>query len=490
MKTAASFLSAACFAAGLLVFALPAENAAAQTTTIPPLPLVSAEGCPLRVLGSVYDEAAQECACPSGEEIFEPFPTPDNLVGFCEAPLAADACSHITGGAVDTANNICGCADLAHEFFDKDAGPACESPAACVGGIRTGENVCECPTGFTDNGGGTCEQDLATVVAPYEASDCRGGGWGVSDVTDGSGVAAQVCAIPLLGQGDIPTARQFSPSARATGCVLGADAGFDFTDSAVSGLPRCGAADVFGDRGIPPRPADFNPAQHRVVLSCPSGFERDPNDPRRCVAARAVGGGGGTDSGGTGGKTTSAQHFALGAGIIILAGAAFGVWNDDGNLSAFSLSPTADYEYEDGAWRARHGTRLDYHSDEWTLWWTAEQVRAADESESRFGWGGQWRGEILRLDAAARISDGATDLRAGAGAEWDFRGWALRPSWRVRAETAERGAWSGRMDADLAAEWARLGWKIRPSFGATGSLRDAETDGAFMRLRVERTLGR
>ena len=205
-------------------------------------------------------------------------------------------------------------------------------------------------------------------------------------------------------------------------------------------------------------------------------------------------GSGGGDSGVDANKTSSTEHFALGAGIIILAGAAFGAWQN-GDASAFSMTPTSEHSYADGSWRTRHGTRLNYHGDEWSLWWSAETENVFGESSgewsgSRFGWGGAWRGDGVYVDAAALISPDGTDFRAGAGADWDVRGWALRPSWEVRAAALDSGGWDSRLDAGLAAEWARLGWKVRPSLGATGSLRDAADSAAFMRLRVERTLGR
>lgn len=211
-------------------------------------------------------------------------------------------------------------------------------------------------------------------------------------------------------------------------------------------------------------------------------------DDGKAPAVTDMGGGG---AGGGDGGTSSIEHFALGAGIVILAGAAFGAWQD-GDAAAFSMTPVGDSSYVNGAWRSRHGTRLDYRRDEWTLWWLAEtgiSGGGAAEEAARYGWGGAWRGEVVRLDAAAVISDGTTDLRAGAGAALDFNGWALHPTWGVRAETRESGGWDGRMDAGLAAEWARLGWQVRPSLGAAGSLTDAADYEGFMRLRVERTLG-
>ena len=167
---------------------------------------------------------------------------------------------------------------------------------------------------------------------------------------------------------------------------------------------------------------------------------------------------------------------------------AFGVWESLGD-SPFLLSPTVDAD-ADGVLNS-HGARLDYRGDDWKLWWSAEGFRRAEDAatESRLGWGGEWQvDDNFRLNAAALVSDETTDFRAGGGAALDFHGWVFRPSWQVRAEALETG-WDSRMDADLAAEWTRLGWHVRPSVGATGSLRNVEADGAFMRVRVERTLG-
>ena len=531
MKPAVSFLSAALFAAGLLVFAFPAGDAVAQQS-LPP----SAENCPRLIFDSVYNPEGGSagdgsCDCPAGQIVVTPTwancpchpiagprescnrgnitraASPN--VSFCEAPLASTACDGITGAVVDTTNNVCKCSDDRHEIFETDSGQECMRPTICVHGILNSRNQCECSPGNSLHGH-FCSETIFVVPVEYARpysevalpnSACSDQGWTVATgiyTFTSSRQEASICEIPMIGRGNAPVARQFSPSARATGCILNTPDGGG-AGTYANALPFCGDVGVFPN-GIPARPADFNPAKDRIVLSCPSGFERDPDDGRLCAVPRVGGGGGpggggpgggsaGVESGGSGGKTSGAQRFAIGAGIIFLFGAAVGAWDEDGNLSAFSLSPSADYEYDDGAWRARHGARLNYHNDAWSLWWSAEQTRVGDNSESRFGWGGAWRGEVLRLDAAALISDDSTDLRAGAGAEWDFHGWALRPSWRLRAETAERGVWSGRMGADIAAEWARLGWKIRPSFGATGSLRDAAADEAFMRLRVERTLG-
>ena len=217
---------------------------------------------------------------------------------------------------------------------------------------------------------------------------------------------------------------------------------------------------------------------------CAEGTMEDPSDPTMCVPEEMT-----SDmTSSNGSKTTGAQRFALGAGILILAGGAFGVWESLGD-SPFLLSPTVDAD-ADGVLNS-HGARLDYRGDDWKLWWSAEGFRRAEDAatESRLGWGGEWQvDDNFRLNAAALVSDETTDFRAGGGAALDFHGWVFRPSWQVRAEALETG-WDSRMDADLAAEWTRLGWHVRPSVGATGSLRNVEADGAFMRVRVERTLG-
>ena len=465
MKISA-LLSAALFAFGTAIFVLPAGEAVAQ---------LSNEECATRVAGSAFDEGTQGCECPDGMNIFEFLE-----YAFCATPVTnCDA-----GMKVDTLLNVCVCSTDGHENFET----GCAAPVQCNGGIVNGNNECECATGFTLNGG-NCDSDSASLadIPQYQDDDCTDQGWFSRLISDGTN-SASVCDIPLAGQPDSgPVARQFSASVRTGGCVLRADSGFDFSNSSVSGLPLCGAADVFGGRGIPQKPDNFLPSD-RIALSCPGGQQVDPNDPRTCVAR--AGGGGSSSSDGV--KTDGAQRFALGVGIIILAGAAFGVWEETGAGAAFSMTPTADYGYENGEWHARHGTRLNYHGGgDWSLWWSAEGLRRAEDaaSESRFGWGGEWRGDNLRLDAAALVTDAAADFRASAAAEWDFDGLALRPSWQVRTEALESGDWDSRMDANIAAEWGRLGWKISPSFGATGSLRDAQADGAFMRLKVERTLG-
>ena len=183
------------------------------------------------------------------------------------------------------------------------------------------------------------------------------------------------------------------------------------------------------------------------------------------VAALFPGGGGG-GSGGSGGGGGSG--LAIGIGAAALLGIALYAFSPDGDPDAFTLQPSAFYENRNGSETLRYGMRLDYDQDPWRLWWSAD--------DSRFGWGGEWRRDGLRARAAVWETAETLDLNADLGMEWDWRGWAVRPSWRLRAGAGSSGEWSWDSSADLSAEWARAGWTIRPSVRAGDLRRPAEAD--------------
>ena len=184
------------------------------------------------------------------------------------------------------------------------------------------------------------------------------------------------------------------------------------------------------------------------------------------VAALFPGGGGGGSGGGSGGGGGSG--LAIGIGAAALLGIAFYALSPDGDPDAFTLQPSAFYENRNGSETLRYGMRLAYDQDPWRLWWSAD--------DSRFGWGGEWRRDGLRAQAAVWETAETLYLNADLGMEWDWRGWAVRPSWRLRAGAGSSGEWSWDSGADLSAEWARAGWTIRPSVRAGDLRRPAEAD--------------
>ena len=173
----------------------------------------------------------------------------------------------------------------------------------------------------------------------------------------------------------------------------------------------------------------------------------------------ARGGRPGSEIGGNGGGGGGSSGLAIGLGAAALIGIGIYALNsDDEEESAFSIRPLMDYESDNGAESFHYGMRLDYRRDAWQLWWTAD--------DSRLGWGGEWRGEWLRARADVWETGRSTDLRADLGMEWKTRGWRVRPSWRLRADSDLSGKWRWNSGADLSAEWSRAGWTIRPSIRA------------------------
>ena len=182
------------------------------------------------------------------------------------------------------------------------------------------------------------------------------------------------------------------------------------------------------------------------------------------LEATASSGGGGGGSG-----------LALGLGAAALLGIAVYALSPAGDAEAFSLRPLASYEYRDGAEALRYGMRLDYRRDSWGLWWSAD--------DSRLGWGGEWRNDLLRAHAEVWDVGGAQDVSTGLGTEWKLAGWSVHPSWRMRGSAGSEGVWTWNSGADLTAEWSGHGWMVRPSVRALDLENPA---GALFRLRIAR----
>ena len=186
------------------------------------------------------------------------------------------------------------------------------------------------------------------------------------------------------------------------------------------------------------------------------------------------GGGSGSGSGGGG------SGLAIGIGAAALVGIALWAFSGNGDPDAFAFHPVAAYEVrEDGGESLRYGTRLEYRADAWAMRWAA----MTSDDETRFSYGGEWRGEVFAFDADAEVVGEGADFRAGLSAEWEMFGWTVRPSARLRSGLSESGDWTTDAGGGLSAEWSSLGWRVRPSVWAA-DLREA--DDAIFRVRAER----
>ena len=207
------------------------------------------------------------------------------------------------------------------------------------------------------------------------------------------------------------------------------------------------------------QPCQGTQGQQERLQGLENQIARKTNQVAALESSPASGGG----SGGGGGS-----GLAIGIGAAALLGIALYAFSPDGDPDAFTLQPSAFYENRNGSETLRYGMRLAYDQDPWRLWWSAD--------DSRFGWGGEWRRDGLRAQAAVWETAETLDLNANLGMEWDWQGWAVRPSWRLRAGSGSSGEWSWDSGADLSAEWARAGWTIRPSVRAGDLRRPAEAD--------------
>ena len=447
----------------------------------------------------------------------------------CDAGFAGDgrSCSAIVTevvcvNGVRNSDNSCRCeAGWTGTVCDEDVDECatgnggCDEFAVCRNVVGNAAAECVCRAGW--NGSGReCFPD-APVSGLYDASDFARGGWEVERSRDAAGREAWWGVIPLrtiddssrrssggTGDSDAPASvgldaaadaggdltRRWSggiarPAAGAAGrgggagalggCVFAAHPGFDYGSSSPviseGTHPRCGSSEVFGESGIPARPAGFDMGTDFIVQgSCPDGFSYNA-ERTGCVAGTGLvsptGGSGGVD-----GRSAAGIYAAAVLGL-----GAWALWQEWSGTpyEGLSWSPSAEYDFRDGTGTGRYSLRADWRAADWGMWWTA--------SEGRLGWGGEWQGEVFRAGVSSGTADSAVDLEADLGAELGLRGWVLRPSWRLRAGADAGGVWRYGSGAEVTAEWERLGWRVRPSV-VSGEFEDAD-----LRVRVEREFG-
>ena len=317
-----------------------------------------------------------------------------------------------------------------------------------------------------DAGGDLTRRWSGGIVRPAAGAAGRGGGGG-GDLTRrwSGGILRPAAGAAGRGGG----------AGALGGCVFAAHPGFDYGSSSPviseGTHPRCGSSEVFGESGIPARPAGFDMGTDFIVQgSCPDGFSYNA-ERTGCVAGTGLvsptGGSGGVD-----GRSAAGIYAAAVLGL-----GAWALWQEWSGTpyEGLSWSPSAEYDFRDGTGTGRYSLRADWRAADWGMWWTA--------SEGRLGWGGEWQGEVFRAGVSSGTADSAVDLEADLGAELGLRGWVLRPSWRLRAGADAGGVWRYGSGAEVTAEWERLGWRVRPSV-VSGEFEDAD-----LRVRVEREFG-
>ena len=121
------------------------------------------------------------------------------------------------------------------------------------------------------------------------------------------------------------------------------------------------------------------------------------------------------------------KEKALVAGGAMLLGAGLLAVSGGGIVDAFAFRPLAAYEVGDDGESLRYGGRLEYREGAWALWWEAEE----SDGDARLGYGGEWRGDVLRASAGAEVwGEDDVALRAMVEGEWLRAGWRIRPAVR------------------------------------------------------------
>ena len=137
------------------------------------------------------------------------------------------------------------------------------------------------------------------------------------------------------------------------------------------------------------------------------------------------------------------------AGIVLIPLVGVVVFRDEDGESAFTVSPIASFQNDDGESFSRYGARIEYRRPDspFSLRWSAEGLRGGGSDSMSALFGGEWRGEVWTLggEAAQRDSDIAFALRVGTA--FERAGWTLR----LDAESAawRNGAHGFASDAEL-----------------------------------------
>ena len=427
----------------------------------------------------------------------------------------------------------------------------CEEPSVCqiagvdvLGQSPDSTNTCACEQaghvvyGDTDleeeriitrgSGAAACAPDIAgTDYADpkYTADTCMEGGWEVGvhslALPGGAGYAlVETCQVRILLVGNFANpAGPFTDS-----CVLRDNAdGAPLQIAVGDNREHCGHDSRFRDHGFPNRPTEFGIGDEDAlyVLATeeaatlryffdgvtlvsfvgradpvdpdpvdpgpvdpgpvdPGPVDPGPVDPGPVDPVPTPSGGGGGGAG-----------FAGGAAVLLGMAFAYMASSPDGASAAdsFTFTPQAAYGYDNDIRHYRYGSRLEFHRDEWTLWWTADESRRGEsDSERVYGYGGEWARDAVQARASAYYSEeDGVDVAAAVRMEWELRDWTISPAYRFSADgDADTGGWrvENSMDVDISARLIQAGWTIRPSMSA--DLWASEVMDARFRFQVGR----
>lgn len=363
----------------------------------------------------------------------------------CRNPSNVQECmDYLNLGAID--NGVCGSAGREYcaaqrMFF---AGDSC---------------VDNCPAGEIGIDG-ACAQAAAEGALLYETMQCEEAGW---ESREESQIAAQMTLLAAFC--NIPariTMASLEASAQAAGevrdgalnsCVLWHNTGYVAAD------PLCGNERLFGEEGLPRRPAGFEAREgHRltVLLATATGEGQAQITFNNAAVGRLSSSPpSGGDASSSGGESGGGAIFAL---VPLALAAYYWAVSDDS-----SLIPEFGYRQENGEDIWKYGGRIEYRGEGWRSYVAAD---AEGESERMtYKSGGRYEGSFWAASYSSRETGLAGDYDFALSAEWDAGVWRMTPGWRMKFSHEAGDLWESSGMLSMDALWNANKWTARTQAG-------------------------
>ena len=367
---------------------------------------------------------------------------------------------------------------------------------------------CICPSDMREfeNTGGIDFCAAPLRVETYSATDCTNADWTLQTVVMANASAVRInCEIPVRIDLDYTppaansagllalSAANLRPQVVADNtpydaCILVQHSGFSEDDNIPGGgnIPECQDPELFGETGLPVRPAGFTATGADIdrLIIVAAENNNEPGAPRRIFAEinseiqpdlirrfSSGGGGSGRDYG----------EIAMGVGAAAFVGLiVYGSWT--GNPNAFSFSPETSFSHQNGWTNYSYGSRLEFRENHLSAYWGATQRNNNGETDS-------WEYRTGVKYTKDFWSAGFDSINYGETAAWDV---SFAAQWRSGTWRWQSGINADyRLDEsgeDAAAYWntnlllLHNRWAISPSVGLYW--RDGDSFGEDARIRI------
>ncbi|MGI9297215.1 MAG: hypothetical protein ACR2QC_04865 [Gammaproteobacteria bacterium] len=187
----------------------------------------------------------------------------------------------------------------------------------------------------------------------------------------------------------------------------------------------------------------------------PAATGGDPggNQPAVSVSAPAPGGGDG--------NARDLAVIGLGVGVVGFMAA----YLSGGDFSLFNFAPDFGYAITESGYSVNTGGRLDFHKDEWHLYYAAGQANANGEfGEFRYESGGEYAGDLWTAAFSETVQGETADYDFSLSADYKGGIWKVSPTYRLHSHFADE-EFDTQNSLNLRGELLWNRWTIRPSAG-------------------------